>query len=81
MKYSKKTILFNCACFMTDCSTCPLANLGCNDAPIKLLEEQALKNYLRMKKNIDWKYYNEVMTDNFGKHYANNFLPVKAKVV
>ncbi len=81
MKYSRRTILFNCACFLTDCNACELADIGCSDAPIAVLAEEARKNYLRAKKDKDWKYYNKAMTDNFGKDYAKNFMVTKAKVV
>ncbi len=81
MKYSRRTILFNCACFLTDCNACKLADIGCSDAPIAVLAEEARKNYLRAKKDKDWKYYDKAMTDNFGKDYAKNFMVTKAKVV
>ena len=81
MKYGRKTILFNCACFLTDCNTCKLSDIGCSGAPIAVLVEEARKNYLRMKKDKDWKYYDEVMTNNFGKDYAKEFMVTKARVV
>ena len=73
--------MFNCACFLTDCNACKLADIGCSDAPIAVLTEEARKNYLRAKKDKDWKYYDKAMTDNFGKDYAKNFMVTKAKVV
>lgn len=73
--------MFNCACFLTDCNTCKLADIGCSEAPIAVLAEEARKNYLRAKKDKDWKYYDEVMAHNFGKDYAKKFMVTKAKVV
>lgn len=80
MKYSRRTVLHNCACFLTDCSTCKLSGV-CGDSPMELLAEEARKNYLRMKNHKDWNYYNDTMIEKFGKDYAKEFMLVKAKVV
>jgi len=81
MKYSRRTILFDCACFQRDCSTCKLADVGCGDAPTELLAEEARKHYLQVKNGGDWEYYDEIMSLNFGKDYAKEFMLVKARVV
>ena len=74
-------LLFNCACFLTDCDSCPLDNYGCEAAPIHILLGRARKHYAEMKKSEDWERYNNFMTKYFGADYAKEFVAARVTVV
>ena len=76
-----RNLLFQCACYLTDCNSCPLGKHGCEGAPADILLKQARKHYAEMKGSCDWEMYDDHIAERYGADYAKEFVSVKAKVV